>query len=121
MKQMLINDVVQGMLPYLDNGQIEELQKVLKHALFKVEIQEKTPLKAKESVDENNKLVELFLSAKRIEGCSEKSLNYYQKTIKTMLEKSKDITFAENNVHIKSALNDERREQIKNLANELCK
>ena len=44
-----------------------------------------------------------------------------EKTIKTMLEKSKDITFAENNVHIKSALNDERREQIKNLANELCK
>ena len=87
MKQMLINDVVQGMLPYLDNGQIEELQKVLKHALFKVEIQEKTPLKAEEIVDENNKLVELFLSAKRIEGCSEKSLNYYQKTIKTMLFK----------------------------------
>ena len=87
MKQTLINDVVQGMLPYLDNRQIEELQKVLKHALFKVEIQEKTPLKAKEIVDENNKLVELFLSAKRIEGCSEKSLNYYQKTIKTMLFK----------------------------------
>ena len=87
MKQTLINDVVQGMLPFLDNGQIEELQKVLKHALFKVEIQEKTPLKAEEIVDENNKLVELFLSAKRIEGCSEKSLNYYQKTIKTMLFK----------------------------------
>ena len=60
MKQTLINDVVQGMLPFLDNGQIEELQKVLKHALFKVEIQEKTPLKAEEIVDENNKLVELF-------------------------------------------------------------
>ena len=27
MKQTLINDVVQGMLPFLDNGQIEELQK----------------------------------------------------------------------------------------------
>ena len=44
-----------------------------------------------------------------------------EKTIKAMLEKSKDITFAENTVHIKSALNDESREQIKNLANELCK
>ena len=30
MKQMLINEVVQGMLPYLDNRQIEELQKELK-------------------------------------------------------------------------------------------
>ena len=63
------------MLPFLDNGQIEELQKVLKHALFKVEIQEKNPPKLEEIVAENNKLVELFLSAKRIEGCSEKSLN----------------------------------------------
>ena len=71
MKQTLINDVVQGMLPFLDNGQIEELQKVLKHALFKVEIQEKNPPKLEEIVAENNKLVELFLSAKRIEGCSE--------------------------------------------------
>ena len=68
MKQTLINEVVQGMLPFLDNGQIEELQKVLKHALFKVEIQEKTPLKAEEIVAENNKLVELFLSAKRPMG-----------------------------------------------------
>ena len=49
MKQTLINDVVQGMLPFLDNGQIEELQKVLKHALFKVEIQEKAPLKSRRS------------------------------------------------------------------------
>ena len=53
MKQTLINDVVQGMLPFLDNGQIEELQKVLKHALFKVEIQEKNPPKLEEIVAEN--------------------------------------------------------------------
>jgi len=31
--------------------------------------------------------VELFLSAKRIEGCSEKSLKYYRATIEAMLEK----------------------------------
>ncbi len=43
-----------------------------------------------------------------------------EKTIKAMLEKSKDLTFAENTVHIKSALSDESRTQIKNLAKELC-
>ncbi len=42
-----------------------------------------------------------------------------EKTMMNMLEKSKDITFAVNNVHIKSALNEESREQIKNLAKEL--
>jgi site-specific recombinase XerD len=44
-----------------------------------------------ESEIEKNNLVinyvELFLSAKRIEGCSEKTLNYYKSTIETMLNK----------------------------------
>lgn len=40
--------------------------------------------KGNEEISEQN-LVELFLSAKRIEGCSEKSLNYYESTITSML------------------------------------
>ena len=43
-----------------------------------------------------------------------------EKNIKTMLEKSKDITFAENTVHIKSAVNDVNIDEIKALAKELC-
>lgn len=36
--------------------------------------------------------MELFLSAKRIEGCSEKSLKYYRSTIQAMLDEvEKDI------------------------------
>lgn len=36
--------------------------------------------------------VELFLSAKRIEGCSEKSLKYYKMTIEAMIDElNKDI------------------------------
>ena len=31
MKQNLITDVVQGMLPYLNNAQTEKLQEVLQH------------------------------------------------------------------------------------------
>ncbi|MBR2846459.1 MAG: FprA family A-type flavoprotein [Clostridia bacterium] len=44
-----------------------------------------------------------------------------EKTIKAMLEKSKNITFTESGVHIKSALRDENIEEIKTLAKELCK
>ena len=36
--------------------------------------------------DTEANLVELFLSAKRIEGCSEKSLKYYESTIMALLE-----------------------------------
>ena len=43
------------------------------------------------------------------------------KIMKGMLEKSKNLTFTENNVKILSALNDDSRAQIDNLANELCK
>ena len=88
MKQNLINDVVKDMLPYLNNAQIERLQAVMQHALFSYEVIEN---ENKDSSVEQD-FVELFLSAKRIEGCSEKSLKYYKATIEAMLnELHKDV------------------------------
>lgn len=81
MKQKLINDVVQGMLPYLNNAQAERLQEVLHHTLWQYEICD-----ADNRKEQDEDLLSLFLSAKRIEGCSEKSLKYYEATIKTMLD-----------------------------------
>ena len=43
------------------------------------------------------------------------------KCMKAMFEKSKNITFAENTVTIKSALNAESRAQLEALADELCR
>lgn len=43
------------------------------------------------------------------------------KVMQGMLEKSKNLTFSENTVKILSALNDESKSQIANLAEELCK
>ena len=43
------------------------------------------------------------------------------KTMKGMLEKSKNLTYAENTVKILSALNEESNLQLEMLANELCK
>ena len=82
MKQNLINDVIQEMIPYLNNAQAEKLQMVLQHTLFNYEIVES---ENKDNNSEQN-LVELFLSAKRIEGCSEKSLKYYNATIQALLD-----------------------------------
>ena len=82
MKQNLINEVVQGMLPFLNNAQSEKLQEVLQHTLFNYEVVEN---ENKKKASEQN-LVELFLAAKRIEGCSEKSLKYYESTIVAMLD-----------------------------------
>ncbi|MCM1049733.1 MAG: tyrosine-type recombinase/integrase [Clostridiales bacterium] len=88
MKVNLINDVIQGMLPYLNNAQMERLQMVMQHVLFQYEVSESN---GEERYSGQN-LVELFLAAKRIEGCSEKSLKYYKATIDTMLDKlDKDV------------------------------
>ena len=38
MKQDLIKDVIQGMLPYLNNAQNEKLQEVLRYTLAKYEV-----------------------------------------------------------------------------------
>lgn len=80
MKENLIRDVIQGMLPYLNNSQGEKLREVLQFSLANYDIKEK---EKQDDVEEN--FVELFLSAKRIEGCSEKTLNYYESTIRAML------------------------------------
>ena len=82
MEQNFITDIIQGMLPYLNNAQYEKLQEVLQHTLADYEITQKQNAEKETKVD----LVELFLSAKRVEGCSEKSLKYYKATIDTMLD-----------------------------------
>ena len=41
--------------------------------------------------------------------------------MKELLCASKDLTFTENNVHIKSAVSEENKEEIKGLAKELMK
>ena len=88
MKQNLINDVMQSMLPCLNNAQLEKLQAVMQYVLFQYEITKKD----ENTEDTTLNLVDLFLSAKRVEGCSEKSLKYYHTTIQAMLSTvNKDI------------------------------
>ena len=88
MKQNLINEVIQGMLPFLNNAQTEKLQEVMQHTLFNYSVI--ADKNNNEQLEQN--LVELFLSAKRIEGCSEKSLKYYESTILSLLaDLGKDV------------------------------
>ena len=82
MKQQIIESIVQQMLAYLDNVQLKRLQNVLEHELFDCEIKEQEEC----SEDDSKRLLELFITAKRIEGCSERTLKYYQTTIDMMLD-----------------------------------
>lgn len=80
MKGEIVSEVVQQMLPFLDNVGVKKLQEVLEHTLFYYEV----TASAAEREDDSDELVSAFLSAKRIEGCSEKTLKYYQTTIEAM-------------------------------------
>ena len=87
-KEALMSDILQEMLPHLNNSQAERLTLVLRHTLLSFEVTEVKDVRE----DENEDMVELFLAAKRIEGCSEKSLKYYKSTIRAMLQElDKDV------------------------------
>ena len=81
MKQELINAVLSQMMPYLNNDQASRLQETLEHELFHLTIsQEEAPL------EDAVLPLDAFLSAKKVEGCSEKTLAYYRKTVQDMLD-----------------------------------
>lgn len=82
MKQRLMEEIMQQMLPHLDNAQLQKLQEVLEHSLYNCEISDKVT----EAEDDSQKLIDSFVYAKRIEGCSEKTLKYYRTTIEAMAE-----------------------------------
>lgn len=81
MKDKLITQITTDMANHLSTQQLENLKKVLMAAFINVEIAE---IKTVNKQKSNEKLLELFISAKRIEGCSEKSLKYYRMVIENM-------------------------------------
>lgn len=88
MKQAFMKDIIQGMLPYLNNAQNEKLQEVLQYVLTDYELIQSQEGRNTLELD----FLDLFLSAKRVEGCSDKSLKYYKATIEAMTnEIQKDI------------------------------
>lgn len=90
MIENLINDIQQAMLDVLNNEQLAQLRKVLDFTFRNVDVTKKETI---DSTADNNSLTDSFLAAKRVEGCSEKSLAYYSSTIANALAKiSKSIT-----------------------------
>lgn len=81
MKEQIITEIQRKMLPYLNNEQLIHLTNVLQDTFSCLNISEKP----KEAELPKMNMVEAFISAKRIEGCSEKTLSYYQKTIAFMI------------------------------------
>ncbi len=81
MKEQIISEITRQMLPYLDNAQMEHLMETLQHCLWSVDIVESAEGAKPEDKESNFDLLTMFLSAKRVEGCSEKTLRYYETSL----------------------------------------
>ena len=68
----------------LNMEQLEELRRVLTNAFYGVDITEKEAIEPTDATD-NGGMLDVFIAAKRIEGCSDKSLKYYTFTVRQML------------------------------------
>ncbi len=82
MKNNILTEVLTQMIPHLNNGQLIILQRVLDKTLDNHLSGE---IIKKQSGNEEN-MTEKFIEAKRVEGCSEKTLKYYLNTIQKMLD-----------------------------------
>lgn len=81
MKQELINSVLSQMMPYLNNDQAARLQEALEHSLFRMTVTQDEALQ-----EDTISPLDAFIAAKQVEGCSEKTLVYYRKTVQDMLD-----------------------------------
>lgn len=82
MKSDLIVSIQTEMKPILDQNQFLELTRVLKRTFEDVEFIENK----KFTKNDSQELLESFLSAKQIEGCSDKTIKYYRTTLSRMLD-----------------------------------
>ena len=85
MTTILINDIEQAMQVVLNNEQMSQLRKVLDYTFRNINVSTKNS--EEQSDNDNRILVENFLSAKRVEGCSDKSIHYYRSTLNNAILK----------------------------------
>ena len=79
MKEKIISNILQRMQNKINNKQLEELKIIL--------IDEFSEENEEDKGKSNEQLKKLFIDAKRLEGCSDKTILYYVSTIETMITK----------------------------------
>lgn len=79
MVEQIINEIKHELESELTPKQLNKVTEVLSQKLLQV------PELNAESADEQD-FLKLFISAKRVEGCSDKTLRYYESTIRNMLD-----------------------------------
>lgn len=85
MKQTLITQIQQEMAGVLNNAQRQKLNEVLEHCFFYVDVVSLENYSLPQTKN-NQTLKDDFLSAKQVEGCSLRSINYYSSTLDNLIK-----------------------------------
>lgn len=80
----ILNDIVSGIKDVLSDEQMKQVSSSIKDVLAKYEVNKRTSNEERRE-KENTELLDTFLSAKKIEGCSDKTIHYYQSSIDKLL------------------------------------
>ena len=83
MKETFITQVTEAMSGALTVDQMTQLSSVLLQTLSSYTLIADGD-KVQEDIISNNRLLEIFLSAKLVEGCSQKTIKYYETTIRQL-------------------------------------
>ena len=86
MKEQFINEIANAMSEVLSFEQMAELNGILLQVISRYELVDNGE-KVKEDAKNNNRILEIFLSAKQVEGCSIKTIKYYEATIRQLYKK----------------------------------
>lgn len=85
-KTDIIINITNDMALVLTQYQLEKLKETLENNLKKVEINILTDEKEKQQIKEtNDNYINIFLSAKEVEGCSTRTLKYYREIIEKLI------------------------------------
>ncbi len=93
MRDMLLNNILFDMSKYINNYQLEKLKETINYHLYNLAVIKQDDSNILE-LDYNK----LFLSSKKLEGCSIRTVEYYDKTVNDMLsEINKNIKLIDTN------------------------
>ena len=106
MKNQIIQSIMQDMNNHLSNSQKEKLNQILNIHLGILSETNLSSSVANTYTVSNHEITQCFLSSKKLEGCSDKTLTYYNNTIQHM--------FDELNLSINSITTDNLRRYLSN-------
>ena len=86
MGELFVKKVINSTEDFLDNNQRIKLKEILTEICLNYQIEKIEQTKKQEILKNNTNILNKFISSKEIEGCSNRTLNYYKDNIIKMLD-----------------------------------